>query len=121
MAEYKRREFVRWKRKYLKYDLQGIDNGQFWKDILDLEDEGERLHKEARDIESKDITKSCEVLVESASRYSEIQKKIDDKRKYVVRAKFRYRRVTVLNQLIGFLLGVAASILAAAIWENIIK
>ncbi len=43
VSDYKKREFVSWKKKYSKYDLQNIKDGNFWKTILDLEDEGERI------------------------------------------------------------------------------
>ncbi len=89
MSDYKKREFVRWKKKYGKYDLQNINDGEFWKTILDLEDKGERIFSEARSMESKNIAKSCEMLQESTIKYDEIfilieKKEIDFKGKISV-------------------------------------
>ena len=97
-----KREFVRWKKKYGKYDLQNINDGIFWKTILDLEDEGERIFSGARSIESKNIVKSCEMLQESTIKYDEIFKLINKKRELILRAKFKYRRVTLVNALLVF-------------------
>ena len=102
ISDYKKREFVRWKKKYGKYDLQNINDGIFWKTILDLEDEGERIFSGARSIESKNIVKSCEMLQESTIKYDEIFKLINKKRELILRAKFKYRRVTLVNALLVF-------------------
>lgn len=119
VSDYKKREFSRWKKKYSKYDLQNINDGRFWKRVLDLEDEGERIFTSARSIESKNIVKACELIQESTMKYDEIAQLIEKKRVLIVKAKFKYRRVTLLNWLIGFGIGVAASIIAAWIWEVI--
>lgn len=121
VSDYKKREFVRWKKKYGKYDLQNINDGNFWKTILDLEDEGERIFSGARSIESKNIVKSCEMLQESTIKYDEIFKLIDKKRELILRAKFKYRRVTLVNGIIGFLIGVVASMAATYLWETVIQ
>ncbi len=121
VSDYKKREFVQWKKKYAKYDLQGIDNGDFWETILKLEDEGERIFSEARSIESKDVAKACEMLQESTIKYDEIFQKINRARKHVLKAQFKYRRVTLVNGIIGFLLGIVASIAATCLWEIVIK
>lgn len=121
VSDYKKREFVRWKKKYSKYDLQNINDGNFWETILDLEDEGERIFSEARSMESKNIAKSCEMLQESTIKYDKIFKLIDDKRKLILKAKFKYRRVTLVNGIIGFLIGVVASIAATYLWEIVIQ
>lgn len=119
VSDYKKREFTRWKKKYLKYDLQNINDGEFWKKILDLEDEGERIFSSARSIESKDIVKACELIQESTMKYEEIKQLIDSRRVLIIKAKFKYRKVTLLNWLIGFAVGVVASIIATWIWECI--
>lgn len=121
VSDYKKHEFMRWKKKYDKYDLQNINDGGFWKTILDLEDEGERIFSEARSIESKDIANACEMLQESALKYDEIFRLIDDKRDLILKAKFKYRRVTLVNGIIGFLLGVAGSVAATYLWETVIR
>ncbi len=121
VSDYKKREFVRWKKKYSKYDLQNINDGNFWETILDLEDEGERIFSEARSMESKNIAKSCEMLQESTIKYDKIFKLIDKKRKLILKAKFKYRRVTLVNGIIGFLIGVVASIAATYLWEIVIQ
>lgn len=122
VSDYKRREFSKWKRKYSKYDLQGINDGEFWKEVLSLEDEGERIFASARSIEAKDIVGACDLIQESTMKYEKIEALINDgeKRKLIIKAKFKYRRVTVLNWLIGFAVGVIASIIAAWVWECII-
>lgn len=120
VSDYKKREFSIWKKKYSKYDLQNINDGEFWKKVLDLEDEGERIFTAARDIEAKDIVKACNLIQNSTMKYDEITQLIDEKRDYIVKAKFKYRRVTFLNWLIGFVIGVVASIIATWIWENFI-
>ena len=121
VSDYKKREFVRWKKKYGKYDLQNINDGNFWRMILDLEDEGERVFSEARSMESRNIAKSCEMLQESTIKYDEIFNLIDEKRKLILKAKFQYRKVTLENGIIGFLIGVAGSIAATYLWETVIK
>ena len=108
------------RRNISKYDLQNINDGEFWKKVLDLEDEGERIFTAARDIEAKDIVKACNLIQNSTMKYDEITQLIDEKRDYIVKAKFKYRRVTFLNWLIGFVIGVVASIIATWIWENFI-
>ena len=121
VSDYKKREFVRWKRKYAKYDLQNINDGNFWGTILDLEDEGERIFSEARSMESKDIAKSCEMLQESTLKYDKIFELIDEKRKFILKAKFKYRKVTLINRFIGFLVGVAGGVAATYLWETVIR
>lgn len=121
VSDYKKREFVRWKKKYGKYDLQNINDGNFWKTVLDLEDEGEKIFSEARTMESKNIAKSCEMLQESTIKYDEIFKMIDEKRNLILNAKFKYRRVTLVNGIIGFLIGVAGSMAATYLWETVIR
>jgi hypothetical protein len=119
MSDYKKREFVCWKKKYSKYDLQNIDNGDFWKNILDLEDQGELLFSEARKQEAKDINKSCDLLQESTSKYDTIEKIISEKRELIVKAKFKYRKISFINTIKGFGFGVLTSIVAAFAWENL--
>jgi hypothetical protein len=119
VSDYKKREFTRWKKKYSKYDLQNINDGSFWKMILDLEDEGEKIFSEARSIEAKDIVESCEKIQESTLKYDEIFQLIAEKRELILKAKFKYRRVTLANRILGFAIGVVASIVAAYLWEMI--
>lgn len=69
VSDYKKREFSRWKKKYSKYDLQNINDGEFWKKVLDLEDEGERIFASARNIEAKDNAKACDMIQESTMKY----------------------------------------------------
>lgn len=121
VSDYKKREFTRWKKKYGKYDLQNINDGDFWKTILDMEDEGERIFSEARSIESKNIAKSCDMLQESTLKYDEIFQLIDDKRELILKAKFKYRKVTLMNGFIGFLIGIMGSIIATYLWETVIQ
>ena len=61
------------------------------------------------------------MLQESTIKYDEIFKLIDKKRELVLRAKFKYRRVTLVNGIIGFLIGVVASIAATYLWETVIQ
>lgn len=122
VSDYKRREFSKWKRKYSKYDMQGINNGDFWKEVLSLEDEGERIFTLARSIEAKDVTGACDLLQESTMKYDKIDDLInnDKNREEIIKAKIKYTRVSVLNWLIGFVVGVIASVIATWIWECII-
>lgn len=117
VSDYKKREFLRWKRKYSKYDLQSIDNGGFWKEVLNLEDAGEKIFSEARSIESKDIVNVCNLIQESTLKYDEISALLQEKRDLIIKAKFKYRKVTILNWLIGFGGGIASSIIAACLYE----
>ncbi len=72
-------------------------------------------------MESKNIAKSCEMLQESTIKYDQIFRLLDDKRKLILKAKFKYRRVTLLNGIIGFLMGVVASIAATYLWETVVQ
>lgn len=36
VCDYQKRVFVKWKRKYSKYNLQSINDGDFWKSVLEL-------------------------------------------------------------------------------------
>ncbi len=72
-------------------------------------------------MESKNIAKSCEMLQESTIKYDQVFRLIDDKRKLILKAKFKYRRVTLLNGIIGFLIGVVASIAATYLWETVVQ
>lgn len=119
VSDYKKREFLRWKKKYSKYDLQSIDNGEFWKKVLNLEDVGERIFSVARSIESKDIINACNLIQESTLKYDAISTLLQEKRRLIVEAKFKYRKVTILNWLIGFGVGIASSIIATCIYEYI--
>lgn len=121
VSDYKKREFTRWKRKYSKYDLQNIDNGEFWKLVLDLEDEAEQIFSQARSIEAKSVVQSCELLQESTEKYDEIQDSINKKRELIIKEKFKYKKVSLMSRVSGFILGIATSIIAAYIWEYIIK
>lgn len=85
--------------------------------MLSLEDEGESIFTSARSIEGKDITKACDLLQESTMKYDEITELINGKRIFIIKAKFKYRRVTAFNWLIGFIVGVIASIIATGIYE----
>ena len=58
---------------------------------------------------------------ESTIKYDEIFQKINRARKHVLKAQFKYRRVTLVNGIIGFLLGIVASIAATCLWEIVIK
>ena len=119
VSDYKKREFTKWKKKYNKYDLQNINDGEFWRKILDLEDEAEKIFSNARNIESKSVAEACKLIQESAIKYDIITDLINDKRIYIIKAKFKYKKVTFLNWLIGFSVGIIASIIAAGIWEYI--
>ena len=121
VCDYKKREFSRWKKKYSKYDLQNINDGTFWEEILSKEELGEKKFFEGRDIESKDSLKACEYLQESIVIYGDIMDLIDKKRPYIVKAKFRYRKATIFSQLLGFGLGIIASIVASLIWKYLLK
>ena len=98
--------------------MQNINDGEFWKSIIDLEDEAESIFADAKREESIDINHSYELFYESASKYSEIDELIKEKREYIVKAKFRYRRVTFSNQLLGFVVGIVSSIIASIIYTD---
>lgn len=119
VSDYKKREFIRWKRKYDKYDLQGINNGEFWKEILFLEEEGERIFSDARKVESKDIVKACNMIQDSTLVYDTIMNRISCNRDHIIHARFKYKRETIINKTIGFVVGIIASIFATYIWEMI--
>lgn len=121
VCDYKKHVFVKWKRKYSKYDLQSINDGEFWESILELEDAGEKKFFEGRDWEAKKISVACDYLKESFKIYDDIMNKIDESRKYIVKAKFKYRRVTIFSQITGFFIGVLASIVASWIWLCLLK
>lgn len=108
----KRRDFTRWKQKYNKYDLQSINDGEFWASILNLEDEAELLFSKAKKEESKNIDEAYHLFYESAEKYSIIEDLIRSKRNFIVKAKFKYRRNTFSNHAFGFLIGVASGIVA---------
>ena len=120
VSDYKKREFSRWKKKYNKYNLQDINDGMFWKKVLELEEEGEKIFSDARSVEAKNIVKACELIQDSTMKYEEITQLIDSKRskrELILKAKFKYVRVTFLNGIIGFIVGVVASVIATWIWE----
>lgn len=121
VCDYKKRVFVRWKRKYSKYDLQSINDGTFWSFILEQEELGEKKFFEGRDWEAKDTKKACDYLKDSFTIYDGIMTTIDKKRKYIIKAKFKYRKVTIFNQVLGFCLGVLASIAASWIWMCLLR
>lgn len=72
-------------------------------------------------MESKNIAESCEMLQESTIKYDQIFRSIDDKGKLILKAKFKYRRVTLLKGIIGFSMGVVASIAATYLWETVVQ
>ena len=108
----KRRDFTKWKWKYNKYDLQSINDGEFWAAILNLEDEAESLFSRAKDEETKNVEQSYHLFYESAEKYNKINDLIREKRNYIAKAKFKYRRETIINQAVGFVIGVIGSIIA---------
>lgn len=116
----KRKDFTKWKRKYNKYDLQNINDGDFWKRILDLEDEAEYLFTKAKEMETKNVNESYDLFYQSAEKYNEIDNSIREKRQLIVKAKFKYRRETFLNRLTGFIIGVLTSLIASILYANII-
>lgn len=118
-CDYKRREFTRWKKKYQKYDMERIDNGVFWKDILDKEDEGENVYFTGKKLESKNIKEACSYLKKSFEIYDDIDFLIKDKRELILDTKKRYQAISFGNQIIGFIVGVMASVLASGVWEFI--
>ncbi len=121
VCDYKKREFIRWKKKYSKYDLQNINDGTFWKSILEMEEQGEQKFFYGRDLEAKNIEKACEYLKESFKVYDKIMELIDEKRSLIVKAKFKYKRVTIFSQIMGFVLGILASIIASWVWTYLFK
>lgn len=118
VSDIKRKDFVLWKRKYNKYDLQGIDNGNFWKYIIELEEEAEEKFALAKEEESKDIEKSYELFSESVSQYNTINKLIKEKRGLIIKEKIKYQRITMSNKIVGFVIGIISSIIAAIIYSN---
>lgn len=121
VCDYKKRVFVKWKRKYSKYDLQSIADGKFWESVLTLEDDGERKFFEGRDWEAKEINVACDYLKESFKIYDQIMCIIDENREKIIKAKFKYRKVTIFSQIVGFLIGVLASVVASWIWICLLK
>ena len=115
----KRKDFVKWKKKYNKYDLQNINDGDFWKHILDLEDEAERLFAEAKKQETKDVNESYDLFYLSADKYEQIDNLIDEKRQFIVKAKFKYRQMTFFNHLTGFIIGIISSIIANVLYTDV--
>ena len=115
----KRKDFVKWKKKYNKYDLQNINDGDFWKHILDLEDEAERLFAEAKKQETKDVNESYDLFYLSADKYEQIDNLIDEKRQFIVKAKFKYRQMTFFNHLTGFIIGIISSIIASVLHTDV--
>ena len=115
VSDYKKRYFSAWKKKYSKYDLQNINDGNFWLQVLELEEEGESLFFEARANEAKDLERACVLFQDSITKYTEIDKLISEKRDRIIKEKFKYRRVTFGNLVSGFALGIIASIIATLI------
>ncbi len=76
--------------------MQNINDGNFWEEILSKEESGEKKFFNGRDIESRDSLKACEYLQESISIYGDIMDLIDEKRPYIVKAKFKYRKAIFL-------------------------
>lgn len=119
VCDYKRRVFVKWKQKYNKYDLQGIDNGDFWKYILKREDEGEKKFFEGRKREVKSVNEACDCLQESFKIYDDIMQTIIKNRDKIFEKKFKYVRAAIASQITGFVLGILASIVAAWIYSRL--
>lgn len=118
--DFKARDFKRWKRKYNKYDLQNINDGEFWKEILDLEYESEKLFVLARKMESIDIENAYDLFYQSTEKYEKIEELISNKQKLIVKAKFKYRRVTLFNNIVTFIIGIITGVLASIIYTNVI-
>lgn len=116
VCDYKKSVFVNWKRKYSKYDLQSIHDGEFWNSILTLEDDGEKKFFDGREWEAKDISKACDLLKESFKMYDQIMELIDENRRFIIQKQIKYVRVSTFSKIIGFLMGVLASIAASWIW-----
>ena len=89
--------------------------------ILDKEAVGEKKFFDGRNVESKDSTLACNYLKESFEIYDEIKDLISANRSFILKAKFKYQRVTVWSHVMGFLLGVGASVLASWVWTCVLK
>lgn len=93
----------------------------FWENILQQEDDGEKKFFEGRDLEATDINKACDRLQESFKIYDAIMDEIDKKRKFILKAKFKYVKVTMLSQISGFFIGILASMAASWILGCLFK
>lgn len=93
----------------------------FGKKYLIWKRKEKEFFSDARAVEARNIAKACDLIQESTIKYDEITSLINEKRKLIVKAKFRYRRVTLFNWIIGFCVGIVASIIATYIWERVIN
>lgn len=119
--DFKERDFKKWKRKYSKYDLQNIDNGVFWENILQLEELGEELFSLAKAKESKNIEEAYELFVKSTEKYDEIEDLIRKKQKLILKAKMKYRRISFLNTFFTFIIGIVTGVIASIIYAEMIQ
>lgn len=67
-------------RKYNKYDLQNINDGEFWEYVLESEDEADKLFNEAKEQEAIDVNASYELFYQASQKIDDIFQTIKDKR-----------------------------------------
>lgn len=108
----KQHDFAKWKRKYNKYDLQNINDGEFWEYVLESGDEADKLFNEAKEQEAIDVNASYELFYQASQKIDDIFQTIKDKRQYIIKAQWKYRKITITNQVIGFIVGILGSIAA---------
>lgn len=119
VSDYKCREFEKWKKKYTKYDLERIDNEEFWKGILEQEQKGEDLFEKAREIEPRSIDSAINLMQDSLELYENILQTLnsDETKRKILGVKRKYIRVSFTNFAIGFFAGTLGSLIASAIWQ----
>lgn len=61
------------------------------------------------------------MLQKSTLKYDEIFKLINEKRRLILKAKFKYRRVSLVNCILGILIGIVGSIVATYLWETVLQ
>ncbi len=117
LHDYKSQEYDIWKKKYSKYDMERIHDGQLWVDILELEDEAEDFFDKARKVEQTDINKAFEYLQESTARYADIDEIISSNRELIVKVKWKHRIIFMAETGVAFVIGVIASLVATWILQ----
>ncbi len=121
VCDLKKKQVDKWIKRYSKYDMSCVDNGEFWDKVTKDFDNCEETFYNGQKQEHIDIKKACGCYENYVTQCDDVFRYIDSKSQHIRKIKYKYYKTALKGILGGLLLGIIGSIIASMIWSSVIE
>ena len=121
VCDLKKKHIDKWTKRYSKYDMSCVDNGEFWDKVTKEFDDCEETFYNGQRHEHLDIKVACGYYEDYVTQCDQVFDYIKSKAEHIRKIKYKYCKTAIKGVLGGLLLGIIGSIIASMIWSSTIE